>query len=344
MATLSIIVPVYKTEPYLDQCVQSILCQTFTDFELLLIDDGSPDNCPAMCDAWAQRDKRVRVIHKENGGSWDAVQTGQKAAAGKYTGYVDSDDWVQPDYFEVLVHALETYDADIAACGWTWYAGGEKRGEKVYSDFRRWNREEIERDILQPFWEKDGNLFAAWSNGRWDKVWRTELMMRVLPQMDPKATMGEDAEQNLLYLPLCRSAVRLDAYAGYCCRVNAESMTRRFSEKTIAQNEDYLTALKKIAGEQNRGFAAYASLHDGLMTNMLWQVQEADMPLNEKMRLSRELTRKMLTPVQSTRQKYADLPLPLRVGLREIGNGKIGAGTVWMQLCLLLAHIKNGKI
>ena len=124
MATLSIIVPVYKTEPYLDQCVQSILCQTFTDFELLLIDDGSPDNCPAMCDAWAQRDKRVRVIHKENGGSWDAVQTGQKAAAGKYTGYVDSDDWVQPDYFEVLVHALETYDADIAACGWTGDAGG----------------------------------------------------------------------------------------------------------------------------------------------------------------------------------------------------------------------------
>lgn len=88
MPEISIIVPVYKVEKYLDRCVKSILAQTFTDFELILVDDGSPDNCPKMCDEWAKKDERIRVIHKENGGVSSARNAGLRVAVGKYIGFV----------------------------------------------------------------------------------------------------------------------------------------------------------------------------------------------------------------------------------------------------------------
>ena len=95
---LSIIVPIYKVEKYLKECIQSILQQTFTDFELILVDDGSPDACPQMCDAIAEQDSRVRVIHQKNGGLSAARNTGIEAARGNWLGFVDSDDFVAPDF------------------------------------------------------------------------------------------------------------------------------------------------------------------------------------------------------------------------------------------------------
>lgn len=100
---VSVIVPVFKAEAFLDQCVQSVLTQTERDFELLLIDDGSPDNSPALCDAWAARDSRVRVLHKPNGGVSSARNAGLDAAAGKFIVFIDSDDWAEPDYLSRLL-------------------------------------------------------------------------------------------------------------------------------------------------------------------------------------------------------------------------------------------------
>lgn len=104
---ISVIVPVYKVEDYLDACVESILGQTEQDFELLLIDDGSPDGCPALCDAWAAKDPRVRVIHKSNGGVSAARNTGLDEAAGEYVVFIDSDDWVDADHLESLLQAKD---------------------------------------------------------------------------------------------------------------------------------------------------------------------------------------------------------------------------------------------
>ena len=113
---ISVIVPVYKVEPYLDRCVESIILQTYTNIEIILVDDGSPDNCPAMCDAWAEKDSRVRVIHKENGGLSDARNAGLALATGEYAAFVDSDDWIAPEMLERLHAAMEQDDSDIAAC------------------------------------------------------------------------------------------------------------------------------------------------------------------------------------------------------------------------------------
>lgn len=106
MPQISIIVPVYKVEPYLRRCVDSILAQTFQDFELILVDDGSPDNCPAICDEYAQKDNRIHVIHQENGGLSAARNAGIDIAQGKYLLFCDSDDYVAPFWCESLVSSV----------------------------------------------------------------------------------------------------------------------------------------------------------------------------------------------------------------------------------------------
>lgn len=99
MPTISIIVPVYNVEAYLCRCIDSILAQTFTDFELILVDDGSPDNCSSICDEYAKKDSRIVVVHKENGGLSDARNTGLDIAKGEYIGFVDSDDFIHPQTY-----------------------------------------------------------------------------------------------------------------------------------------------------------------------------------------------------------------------------------------------------
>ena len=113
---LSIIVPVYDVERYLPKCMDSILAQTFTDFELILVEDGSPDNCPALCDAAAEKDARIRVIHQKNGGLSAARNAGLDAARGEWIGFVDSDDYIAPEMYEVLYQAVQSTGADLALC------------------------------------------------------------------------------------------------------------------------------------------------------------------------------------------------------------------------------------
>lgn len=113
---ISIIVPVYKVEKYLNRCVESILNQTYENLEIILVDDGSPDNCPKICDDFAKRDSRITVIHKKNGGLSDARNKGLMASHGEYIGFVDSDDYIDKKMYESLYKNLTNYSADISCC------------------------------------------------------------------------------------------------------------------------------------------------------------------------------------------------------------------------------------
>lgn len=114
---ISIIVPVYNVEQYLDQCVQSIVEQTYSNIEIILVDDGSTDNCPAMCNSWAEKDTRVKVIHKTNGGLSDARNAGLAVAKGEYVGFIDSDDYISKDMYELLLNSILDNNSDISICG-----------------------------------------------------------------------------------------------------------------------------------------------------------------------------------------------------------------------------------
>ena len=161
MKLISVIIPVYKVEPYLDRCVQSIVDQTYRDLEIILVDDGSPDRCPEMCDAWAEKDSRIRVIHKENGGLSDARNSGMAAATGEYISFIDSDDWIAPEMLERLVKALVRDDSDIAACAvdMVWEDGRQNEALTVRQNLIL-ERNEAQQALLQetflkqPVWYK----------------------------------------------------------------------------------------------------------------------------------------------------------------------------------------------
>lgn len=139
MPELSIIVPVYKVEKYLPRCIDSILAQTFGDFELVLIDDGSPDGCGRICDEYARKDKRIVVIHQKNMGVSAARNAGLDIARGRYIGFVDSDDWIEPQMYEVMMDAIRENGADMAVCGVRYadedgkFTRADRLSEGVYS-------------------------------------------------------------------------------------------------------------------------------------------------------------------------------------------------------------------
>lgn len=114
---ITVIVPVYKVEQYLKRCVDSIVEQSYKNLEIILVDDGSPDRCGEMCEEFAKQDSRIRVIHKENGGLSSARNAGLDVMTGDYVGFVDSDDWIEPDMYERLVALAAEYQAHIVCCG-----------------------------------------------------------------------------------------------------------------------------------------------------------------------------------------------------------------------------------
>lgn len=161
---ISVIVPVYKVEPYLRQCVESVLNQTYRDLEILLIDDGSPDRCGEICDEYARKDNRVRVFHTENRGLSAARNLGLREARGEYIGFVDSDDWIEEEMFEVLLKRIEETGADISECG-VWF---------VYP------KRTVEADgLLEKAFTKEEALAALIFNNlksfAWNKVYRKDL-------------------------------------------------------------------------------------------------------------------------------------------------------------------------
>lgn len=124
---VSVIVPVYKTEPYLRACLDSVLAQTYRNLQIILVNNGSPDNCGAICDEYAEKDVRVQVIHKANGGPSSSRNAGLAAASGEFISFVDSDDVISPSFIESLLSA----DADIAQCGYTSDISQLEKGMKV---------------------------------------------------------------------------------------------------------------------------------------------------------------------------------------------------------------------
>lgn len=113
---ISVVVPIYNVEKYIEKCIDSIINQTYTNLEIILVDDGSPDKCGKICDEYAKRDKRIKVIHKENGGVSSARNIGLDNLNGEYVTFIDADDYISNNYCEELLNALKTENADCVAC------------------------------------------------------------------------------------------------------------------------------------------------------------------------------------------------------------------------------------
>lgn len=170
MTTISIIVPIYKVEKYIDRCIISILNQTHKNIEVILVNDGSPDNCGKICDEYAKKDCRIKVIHKANGGLSDARNSGLDIATGKYIGFVDSDDYIASDMYENLLSGIINNSTDISMCG-RYDVYDDKIKESFSScGFIKWSNNEAIRNLL--LWK---NIDSA----AWDKLYDRKLFNNI---------------------------------------------------------------------------------------------------------------------------------------------------------------------
>lgn len=217
MDLISAIVPVYNVEKYLYRCVDSILKQTYENFELILIDDGSPDNCSQMCDELSEKDSRIKVIHQENQGLSAARNSGIKIAKGNYLTFIDSDDWISNTMFEDLINLIKEKNADISICnfivtdGNAIYKKNTKAEEKLYS------KDEFMKIILRV----NSNRCIHYA---WGKLYKKDVIDK--NEHYPVGMLNEDVE-GMFKAVLKSEKIAETNKIGYFYYENSESISRK---------------------------------------------------------------------------------------------------------------------
>ncbi len=225
---LSVIVPIYKVEPYLRQCVESILGQTFQDMEIILVDDGSPDGCPAICDHYAEMDARVKVIHKQNGGLVNARKDGVRFSTGRYITFVDGDDWIDSGMYQAMWERIQMNHADILTTDYFYDGGHPIRNTAAVPEgiYRGKSLENLCDQMIYSGKFYQPGVFPV----VWNKWFRREILLPNLFAVNENLTLGEDLA--------CTYACILDAkcveiYKSQCFyhyRIRQESMTKDFDQ------------------------------------------------------------------------------------------------------------------
>ena len=260
---ISVIVPVYKTEGLLDRCVESIVGQTYKNLEIILVDDGSPDNCPAMCDEWAEKDSRIRVIHKENGGVSSARKAALDIATGDYIGFVDSDDWIEPEMYSSLIQKISESGKNIALCS---YYAVEISGERYEC------RCVVDKEVL----DKDDyfRFIVLGGDGGyiWNRLYDADILKEV--RFDEDIWYSEDLLFNFKTAQKSNGAAILD-------KIEYNYVQKRIKEQAWVMNDhsfDSMTAFEIMLSYKDipedvydcclRGYAAAAfTLLSGVLTN-----------------------------------------------------------------------------
>lgn len=234
---VSVIVPIYKIDRYVGVCIESILNQTYNNLEIILVDDGSPDRCPEICDLYASKDSRIKVIHKENGGLVSARKAGLKVASGSYIGYVDGDDWVGPGFIHSLYCSIKESNADIAIAGFSRdlfnstknilnaIPSGVYEGEAL---------ESVKKQMISfgPFYRHGITTYL------WNKLFKREVIEPYQMAMDDRITIGEDAATTYPAIMASKKIVITDNCA-YHYRQREDSMLKTATN----HNNEYLKVM-----------------------------------------------------------------------------------------------------
>ncbi len=278
MAKVSVVIPVYNVERYIKDCLDSMVCQTLDEIEVVLVDDKGQDKSIEICQEYAQKDKRIKIVaHSENKGLRCAVLTGVEASVGEYVMFVDSDDYVLPDYVETLYNVMIKQKVDCVSSGFV-----EKIGELTTHSFlkstRRYSKQEIDQEILTQYFEKTENFHDEFGNSRVGKIYRTDILKKAFLGADLSVSMGEDLELNLRFLLLCDSIFTISDYAGYFYRIDRDnSMTNLYTMKRFLAHEHTSGEIKKLAKQYARPGKAlgacnpYRHLYNFLNANTEYQ-------------------------------------------------------------------------
>ncbi len=252
MPKVSIVIPIYMVEKYIEQCLNSIVAQTFFDIEIVLVDDRGTDNSIEIAKKIAENDNRIKIIrHDKNKGLRCAVFTGINSCSSEYVMFADSDDYVKNDYVEVLYNAVKKYDVDCVSSG---FIEVYEDGEKVTSlnETKVFDKQLIEKEILFKYFEVTENYHDIFSNGRWGKIYKTKVLKSAVCGANEKITVGEDLELNVRFLLKANSIATLSEYEGYCYRLSRDdSMSNRYSLKKLFEQDLLFDEIKKLAQNHN---------------------------------------------------------------------------------------------
>lgn len=258
----SVIVPVYKVEKYLTDCIESVLSQTFSDFELILVDDGSPDKCPEICDRYKEKDWRIKVVHKPNGGLASARRTGIREAVGEYVFNLDSDDLIENDTLECAYKIIQDTKCDIVSFSYRWVKNSvtvsitnDGLDEGLYDG------KDIEKYIYpRLLMDKDMNHVSYYLSG---KAVKRDLLTPHQLGVSEKISLGEDL---CCVLPcyLHANSVYISKKEAYQYTVRTDSLSKEFNTRQIALVEDVIYEIskndtKKVADfdEQMRRYSCF---------------------------------------------------------------------------------------
>ena len=247
-ALISIIIPVYKVEKYLEKCIQSVIKQTYENLQIILVDDGSPDNCGKICDEYAKKDHRIEVIHKSNGGLSDARNKGLEIAKGEYIGFVDSDDYIESDMYEVLYNLLKQYNVDVSICNFYTVSQGKIAIKNADNGIKEYNRIEILKEILL---DNDIQSYA------WNKLYKRELFGEI---KYPVGKKYEDIGTTFYLLEKCNKVV-VTGKPEYYYINRQDSIVNNVTETTITdyielimQRYDYIEENIKELSSYNKNY------------------------------------------------------------------------------------------
>lgn len=257
----SIITPCYNNEKFVEQCIESVLAQTETDFEFILIDDGSTDGVGKILDKYTEKDSRIKVIHKENGGPGSARKAGTQIAKGDYVVPIDGDDWIDESYLEEIKKVVEQYNVDVVMCG---HCKVSENGAKEYvrimpirNHYGLLSKEEIETDIRK-------NPFRI-PQYQHTKAIKRNLFMKYQAEIDDTIKVGED--ECLIYSLVCSApSIYLLDTCHYYYRTNPTSITKDkkniYSMESVVEKLKYLDRmLPEDVAEKKRFLSQYACRH-----------------------------------------------------------------------------------
>lgn len=271
---VSVIVPVYNVEKYLEQCVDSIRNQELKELEIILVDDGSKDHSSMICDEYAKKDSRIKVIHKANGGLMSAWKVGFKEATGEYIGFVDSDDWIDPDMYRKLYDAVKVNRADIALCGWIREGQNKHEKEKIYLDTGMYNRSALEETVFPKMLNFGKMLERYISPNRVTKLFKRELIEKNFPYYDEGISIGEDLIASFSAILDADSIYVLADFFPYHYRLNEESLMEKldfnFYKKSLRMNNQF----RKII-EEKKIEEFDLQLNNDLLSLAFWGIERA---------------------------------------------------------------------
>lgn len=282
---LSVIVAIYNVEQYLDRCLHSLVEQTYTDLEIILVDDGSPDNCPRMCDEWALRDSRIKVIHKQNGGLGYARNSGLEAATGAYVAFVDSDDYLEKDMYRLLMEEALEKDADCVYCGFR-----QQLPSLEFVDVIDMGNETVRGKDIDGL---AGRFLMNFSHAHlhfsvWHGVYRRSLID--FEFVSEREYVSEDIVFTHMFLRRCKSFSYVPR-ALYHYMYNAKSLSRNYGEQTYERILATAGKLNEIyAGTEYAG-AGNAYVFCQVYFLMRFPMMKARLPLKQKYAFFRKILR-----------------------------------------------------